>query len=392
MARLKHGSKSSSPGGSAKRSKGLLKAEEAFLQDVDASVMTDEERLRAEERDASAEFRQLEQVLLHITQPGSMPIGGLTVLYNFLVGRVMDVGTALREAKKRERTMTAEERVFIGEFDVFSPVFGWDIEAMRYITEVLLEVPEFRVMSVSDDGNVTGLRIKDFSPASDETAVRDIFRHVHFRGMVIRMYTGREGRDEEVHVFCVMTQCGCDPKYRQYFVYDGLPRSNGGVYPISSAGQGVEGLYRYFQHAGEHLRVEYPALGRMQSADGMFIPDELWNPVVGQFSGFPRGNPISEEGQMNLGMMRDFGTSDTGIGCLMPAVTPMLITRNRAGYVTDRLRVVGQEVGRPEGMFGGDSRTGFRYAQPGIARREMSSRHVTIEFRNADTGDNEEMG
>ena len=86
MARLKHGSDSSSPGGSAKRSKGLLKAEEAFLQDVDASVMTDEERLRAEERDASAEFRPLGQVLLHITQPGSMPIGGLTVLYNFLVG------------------------------------------------------------------------------------------------------------------------------------------------------------------------------------------------------------------------------------------------------------------------------------------------------------------
>ena len=146
MARLKHGTDSSQQGGPGKRSKGLLKSEEAFLQDVDESVMTDEERARAEERVASEEFRQLGQrgqVLLHITQPGSMPIGGLTVLFNFLVGRVMDVGTALREAKKRERTMTAEERVFIGEFDVFSPVFGWDIEAMRYLTEVLLEVPDF---------------------------------------------------------------------------------------------------------------------------------------------------------------------------------------------------------------------------------------------------------
>ena len=71
------------------------------------------------------------QVVLHITQPESMPIGGLTVLFNFVVGRVMDVGTALREAKKRERTMTSEERLYIGEFDVFSPEFGWDIEAMR---------------------------------------------------------------------------------------------------------------------------------------------------------------------------------------------------------------------------------------------------------------------
>ena len=115
---------------------------------------------------------------------------------------------------------------------------------MRYLIEVLLEVPVFRVMSVTDDGNATGLRIKDFSPASDKTAVRDIFRHVHFRGMIIRMYTGREGRDEEVHIFCVMTQCVCDPKYRQYFVYDRLPRKSGGVFPITPADQGVEGLYR----------------------------------------------------------------------------------------------------------------------------------------------------
>ena len=50
---------------------------------------------------------------------------------------------------------------------------------------------------------------------------------------------------------------------------------------------------------------------------------------------------------MNLGMMRNYGTPNTGIGCLMPAVSPMVITRNRAGYVTDRLRVVSQFVGRP---------------------------------------------
>jgi hypothetical protein len=245
-------------------------------------------------------------------------------------------------------------------------------------------------MSVSDDGNVTGLRIKDFSPASDETAVRDIFRHVHFRGMIIRMYTGREGRDEEVHIFFVMTQCVCDPKYRQYSVYDGLPRENVGVFPISSAGQGVEGLYRYFQHAGDHLRNEYPALGRIQSADGMFVPEELWNPVVGQFSGFPHGDPISEEGQMNLGMMRNFGSPDTGIGCLMPAVTPMLVTRNRAGYVTDRLRVVALNIGRPEGMFGGDFRSAFEYAHPGVAGREISTRHASIDFRKAEARDGDD--
>ena len=117
--------------------------------------------------------------------------------------------------------------------------------------EVLLEVPMYRVIEPDADfGNITGLCIKDFSPGSTKTEVCDIFSHAHFCGMVIHIYTGMEGRDEEVHVFCVMTQCVCAPDYCQYFMYDGLPRQHGGTFPISSAGQGVEGLYRYFQHAG----------------------------------------------------------------------------------------------------------------------------------------------
>ena len=59
MARCKHGTDSSPLGGLAKRLKGLLKTEEAFLQDVDKSVMTEEERARAEECIANAEFREL---------------------------------------------------------------------------------------------------------------------------------------------------------------------------------------------------------------------------------------------------------------------------------------------------------------------------------------------
>ena len=94
---------------------------------------------------------------------------------------------------------------------------------------------------------------------------------------------------------------------------------------------------------------------------------------------------------MNLGMMRHFGTPNTGIRCLMPAVSPMVITRNRAGCVTDRLRVVSQFVGRPGGMFGGDYRTVFQYVNPGVACREMSTRLSMIYFRNAEIGDNKEV-
>jgi hypothetical protein len=94
---------------------------------------------------------------------------------------------------------------------------------------------------------------------------------------------------------------------------------------------------------------------------------------------------------MNLGMMRNFGTPNTGIGCLMSAVIPMVITRSRAGYVTDRLRVVSHSVGRPGGMFGGDYRTAFQYVHPGVAGREMSTHPPTIDFRNAEIGDNEEV-
>ena len=94
---------------------------------------------------------------------------------------------------------------------------------------------------------------------------------------------------------------------------------------------------------------------------------------------------------MNLGMMRNYGTPNTGIGCLMSAVSPMVITRNRAGYVTDRLRVVSQFVGRPGGMFGGDYRTAFQYVNLGVARREMSTRISMIDFRNAEIGENDEI-
>ena len=48
MARGKHVTESSPLGVPTKRSKGLLKTEEAFLQDVNKSVMTEEERTRAE--------------------------------------------------------------------------------------------------------------------------------------------------------------------------------------------------------------------------------------------------------------------------------------------------------------------------------------------------------
>ena len=94
---------------------------------------------------------------------------------------------------------------------------------------------------------------------------------------------------------------------------------------------------------------------------------------------------------MNLGMMRNYGTPNTVLECLMLAVSPMVITRNRAGYVTDRLRVVSQFVGRPGGMFGGDYRTSFQYVHPGVARREMSTRPSMIDFRNAEIGDIEEI-
>ena len=94
---------------------------------------------------------------------------------------------------------------------------------------------------------------------------------------------------------------------------------------------------------------------------------------------------------MYLGMMRKYGTPNTGLGCLMPAVSPMVVTRNQAGYVTDRLRVVSQFVGRPGGMFGGDYRTVFQYVNPGVARREMSTRLSMIDFRNAEIGENEEI-
>ena len=48
MARGKHVTEFLPLGVPTKRSKGLLKTEEAFLQDVNKSVMTEEERTRAE--------------------------------------------------------------------------------------------------------------------------------------------------------------------------------------------------------------------------------------------------------------------------------------------------------------------------------------------------------
>jgi hypothetical protein len=145
-------------------------------------------------------------------------------------------------------------------------------------------------------------------------------------------------------VFFVMTQCICAPKYRQYFLYDGLPWHNGGVFPITLAGKGVEGLYWYFQHARENLRVEYPELGRVQSADGMLVPDELWELVVSQYNGFLAGEPLSEAGKMYLGMMQGHGTANTGLGSLMPLVSLIVLTRNQASYVVYRLNVVSKHV------------------------------------------------
>ena len=64
---------------------------------------------------------------------------------------------------------------------------------MRYLLEVFPNVPIFRAIGFDADvGNETGLRIKDFIPGSTETEVRNIFRHEHFRGMIIRIYTGRD--------------------------------------------------------------------------------------------------------------------------------------------------------------------------------------------------------
>ena len=122
---------------------------------------------------------------------------------------------------------------------------------------------------------------------------------------------------------------------------------------MSSTGQGVEGLYQYFQHDGEHLRVEYPELSRMQFADGILVPDELWEPILSQYSGFLAGETLSEVVQTYLGIMRPQGTANARLGSLMPLVSPIVVTRNRAGYVIDRLIVVNEYVGRPDGLFGG---------------------------------------
>lgn len=63
---------------------------------------------------------------------------------------------------------------------------------MRYLLEVLLEVPAFRVIGFDADvKKKMGLRIKDFIPGSTDTKVRDIFHHVQFCGMIIHIYTGR---------------------------------------------------------------------------------------------------------------------------------------------------------------------------------------------------------
>ena len=126
------------------------------------------------------------------------------------------------------------------------------------------------------------------------------------------------------------------------------------------------------------------------STDGMLVPDELWNPVVSQYNGFLTGEPLSKEGQIYIGMMRAHGTSNAGLGSLMPAVSPMVVTRNRDGYVVDWLKVVNEDVGRPDGLFGGDFETKFQYVRPDVAQREMSGRPHLINFCAAENVGDEE--
>ena len=76
----------------------------------------------------------------------------------------------------------------------------------------------------------------------------------------------------------------------------------------------------------------------------------------------------------------------------MPAVSPMVVTRNRAGYFVDWLKVVNEDVGRPDRLFGGDFETKFQNVRPGVARREMSERPHTFDFRAAENVGDEEGG
>ena len=85
----------------------------------------------------------------------------------------------------------------------------------------------------------------------------------------------------------------------------------------------------------------------------MLVPNALWDPVVSQYSGFLAGEPLLEGGQMYLVVIRALRNANSGLGSLMPLVSTMMLTRNQADYGVDRLNVVNEYVGRPNGLFGG---------------------------------------
>ena len=190
--------------------------------------------------------------------------------------------------------------------------------ATLYLLEFLLRVPEYRVIGPEADiGNVTGLRVRGYSPTSTALELRTILRDPNFRGMLIRQHTGElneAGATDEVHVYSIVSFDMCCARERQYHVFDGLPRPFGaGYYPITSAGQGVEGLYRYLRNdAGMHLRQTYDNLGEVQNGEGLLIPDYLWESVANQYEGYLNGMRLSEVGQTSLGRLKNESDQSSG--------------------------------------------------------------------------------
>ena len=106
-----------------------------------------------------------------------------------------------------------------------------------------------------------------------------------FRVILIRQFTeeyNEAGDYDETHVYVVVSFDICDAREWYYHVFDGLPLpSSEGYYPISSAGQGVEGLYRYLRNdAGMHLRHTYDNLGVVMNGEGLLVADDLWKSVA----------------------------------------------------------------------------------------------------------------